>query len=86
MLGMARAPKPTTFRVDLFIPGTGLYTPYTSKEGTGLAMCQSLASGLTRQGAGCRIVELPSGTVIEEWKPTEEYIAKLVAKGITTAS
>jgi hypothetical protein len=86
MVAMAKAPKPTTYRVDLFIPGTGLYTPYTAKNGTTLAMCQSLASGLTRQGAGCRIVELPSGTVVEEWKPTEEYIAKLVAKGITSAS
>lgn len=83
---MPKAPKPTTYRVDLFIPGTGLYTPYTSKAGTGLPMCESLASGLTRQGAGCRIVELPSGTVIQEWKPTEEYIAKIVAKGITSAS
>lgn len=83
---MAKAPKPTTYRVDVFIPGTGKYTPYTSKAGTTLSMCESLATGLTRQGAGCRIVELPAEKVIVEHKPTEEYLAKIVAKGITLAS
>jgi hypothetical protein len=83
---MAKRPVPTTYRVDIFIPGTGSYTPYTAPKGTGLPLCESLASHLKRNGAGGRIIELPSGVVKEEWKPTEEYIAALVAKGITTAS
>ena len=63
---MARAPKPTTYRVDLII-STGSYASYTSGKGTSLGMAQSLASGLKRQETGGRIVELPSGTVLESW-------------------
>jgi len=58
--------KRTTYRVDLVI-STGNYASYTSREGTDLGMAQSLATGLKRQSQGGRIVELPSGNVIDEW-------------------
>lgn len=63
---MAKAPKPTTYRVDLII-STGSYANYTSGKGTSLGMAQSLASGLKRQETGGRIIELPAGTVLEQW-------------------
>lgn len=63
---MPRAPKPTTYRVDLII-STGSYAPYTSGKGTSRGMADSLASGLKRQETGGRIVELPSGTVLDQW-------------------
>jgi hypothetical protein len=56
----------TAYRVDLVI-STGGYAPYTSREGTDLGMAQSLAAGLKRQSTAGRIVELPSGAVVEEW-------------------
>ena len=61
-----KKPVVTTYRVDLII-STGSYASYTSGKGTSLGMAQSLASGLKRQETGGRIVELPSGTILEQW-------------------
>jgi hypothetical protein len=61
-----RKPIVITYRVDLII-STGSYAHYTSGKGTSLMMAQSLASGLKRQTTGGRIVELPSGKVLEAW-------------------
>jgi hypothetical protein len=63
---MRKARKPATYRVDLVI-STGGYAPYTSREGTDLGMARSLAAGIKKQSTGGRIVELPSGVVLEEW-------------------
>jgi hypothetical protein len=62
----SKKPVRTTYRVDLVI-STGSYAPYTSRKGTDLGMAKSLAENLKRQSTGGRIVELPSGTVVEEW-------------------
>jgi hypothetical protein len=58
-----------TYRVDV-LTTIGTYTPYTSKRGVGLPMATSLADGLKRQKNGGRIVELPSGKLIDEWATT----------------
>ena len=63
---MKRKQPVTSYRVDLII-STGGYAAYTSPHGIDLPMAQSLASGLKRQSTGGRIVELPSGKVIDEW-------------------
>jgi len=64
---MRKKAAAATYRVDLVSASTGGYIGYTSPKGTSLGMAQSLAEGLKRQGTGGRIVELPSGTVTEEW-------------------
>jgi hypothetical protein len=69
----SKQPKPTTYRVDLIV-STGDYASYTSGKGTSLAMAQSLASGLKRQETGGRIIELPSGTVLEQWTGTNDPV------------
>jgi hypothetical protein len=72
MLGtMAKAKKPTSYRVDQTLP-TGGYGTYTSPHGVGFSMAESLAAHLKKHGTGGRIVELPSGNVIEEWAQTGE--------------
>lgn len=70
MLGMRSKPQPTTYRVELVI-STGSYFPYSGKEGIELSMATSLATGLKRQQSAGRVVELPSGKVVDEWDNRE---------------
>ena len=56
-----------TYRVDQILP-TGAYGSYTSKHGVARAFADSLAGHLKRNGTGGRLVELPSGAVVEEWE------------------
>lgn len=58
-----------TYRVDV-LTSIGSYSEYTSKRGVGLPMATSLADGLKLQKNGGRIVELPSGRIIDEWETT----------------
>lgn len=58
--------KPITYRVDV-LTTIGTWACYTALKGTDKAMADSLANGLKRQGAAGRMVELPSGVVLEEW-------------------
>jgi hypothetical protein len=71
MVKKPKAKKVTvvTYRVDV-LTTIGTYTTYTSERGVGLPMATSLANGLKRQQNGGRIVELPSGKVIDEWNTT----------------
>ena len=56
-----------TYRVDV-LTTIGTYTPYTKRQGVDrLAFATSLAGGLKRQHNGGRVVELPSGAVLDEW-------------------
>ena len=55
----------TTYRVDVMLPHNE-YAEYTSKAGVDLGMATSLFNYLKWRTAGGRIVELPSGTVIDE--------------------
>jgi hypothetical protein len=55
-----------TYRVDVIVP-TGGYVEYTSRRGVAKGMATSLADHLKRNGAGGRMVELPSGEVLDEW-------------------
>ncbi len=61
----------TSYRVDVVTP-LDSYIEYTSRKGTDLGMATALGNYLKWRKAGGRIVELPSGTVIDEWK--REYI------------
>lgn len=64
---MAKTTIRTTYRVDV-LTTIGTYTPYTKKTGVDrLAFATSLADGLKRQKNGGRVVELPSGAVLDEW-------------------
>lgn len=56
-----------TYRVDVLLP-TGGYTPYTSERGCGLGLATSLSDHLKRNGAGGRLVQLPSSMTMEEWE------------------
>jgi hypothetical protein len=58
-----------TYRVDV-LTTSGTYTPYTSKRGVSLPFATSLADGLKRQKNGGRVVQLPSGKLIDEWATT----------------
>ena len=66
MLAMKETPVRTTYRVDV-LTTIGKYAEYTSKRGVGRPMANSLASGLKMNKTGGRIVELPSGVVVDEW-------------------
>lgn len=62
----------TGYRVDIKVNDTGLYTEYTSRKiPVTLEMAQSLAAHLKRgdgqRNTGGRIVEVPSGKVVESW-------------------
>jgi len=60
--------RPAGFRVDLKLV-TGEWIPYTSR--TALIdqdFAVSLWTGLQRQGAAARVVEMPSGKIIQECK------------------
>lgn len=60
--------KNSGFRVDLWQHQFGFYLEYTHRtKPVTRAMAQSLADGLTRQGMGCRIVELPSQREVAVW-------------------
>jgi hypothetical protein len=56
------------YRLDLRLV-TGEWIEYTSlKVPVSREMADALGRGLKRQGAGGRIVETPSGVVVEEWE------------------
>lgn len=61
----------TTYRVDVMLPHD-VYAEYTSKAGVDLGMATALFNYLKWRKAGGRIVEQPSGRVIDECK--REYI------------
>lgn len=61
----------TTYRVDVMLPHD-VYAEYTSRAGTDLGMATALFNYLKWRKAGGRIVELPSGEVIDEC--VREYI------------
>jgi hypothetical protein len=58
-----------SYRVDILLPTQG-YAEYTSRRGVALAMAESLAAHLKRNQTGGRVVEIPSGLVLDEWPPT----------------
>ena len=56
------------FRVDLQLV-TGEWIEYSSlKKPVTREMAEALGRGLKRQGAGGRIVEVPSQVVVETWE------------------
>lgn len=56
------------WRVDLWQHQVGFFMEYTSlKTPVDREMAESLAQGLVRQGAGCRIVRVPDEQVVVEW-------------------
>jgi hypothetical protein len=57
------------YRVDIILPH-GVYAEYTSKSGVDLPLANSLATHLKMHGAGGRIVQVPSGLVLDEWSRT----------------
>jgi hypothetical protein len=57
------------YRVDLKLcaESGGVWIPHTSKNDlVTLDFAVSIYQSLTRQGAGARVVEMPSGKIIEE--------------------
>ena len=61
--------KISGFRVDLKSALTGKFMEYTSlKVPVTFQMACSLATHLKRSRTGGRIVEIPSGRVVEEWE------------------
>lgn len=60
--------KGSGFRVDLYQQQYGFYMEYTHRtKPVTREMAEGLAEGLKRQGAGGRILALPSGEIVEEW-------------------
>ena len=56
------------YRVDLWLELPQCYTEYTAKkEPVTREMAEALGRGLKRQGAGGRIVAVPSEQIIDEW-------------------
>ena len=61
----------TSYRVNVMLPHDA-YAEYTSQKGVDLGMAKSLFNYLKWRKAGGRIVQLPSGIVIDECK--REYV------------
>jgi hypothetical protein len=65
---MARKPKPPAYRVDIrLVDAGGVLAPY-SADRIDRDMAESLAAHLKRNNSAGRIVEVPSGKVIESWE------------------
>jgi len=61
----------TSYRVDVMLPHD-VYAEYTSRKGVDRGLATALFNYLKWRKAGGRIVEIPSGVVIDECK--REYI------------
>jgi hypothetical protein len=73
--GSSEPKRGSGYRVDLYQHQFKFWMEYTHRtKPVTLEMAQALARGLTRQGQGCRIVELPSQNVVEEFKYKKERL------------
>lgn len=65
---MSREKQAITFRLDIKSTTTGTFIPYSHRDGhPSLEMIEALARGLKRQHQPGRIVELPSGEILDQW-------------------
>ena len=66
---MPRKPQAPAYRVDIQLKDAGgIFQPY-SADRIDLDMALSLFQHLQRNATGARVVEVPSGKIIQEWLP-----------------